>query len=118
MKDGSRLFPSPPLRTVRHPERARFHQRAEGSPWITPALAWVPHFWPLLPEVGGLGQNSAGESKLHGGDCCRNISHFRFGHQQMNMLWHDDESDDREAVSVSHLLDDLQQEIASVASSK
>jgi len=83
-----------------------------------PNAHWVPHFWPVLPEVGISGHNSSRKPKFHCADRTRHIPYHRFGQQQVYVLRHYHRADDDEPVAISHLLQNLQQKIAAIGSAQ
>jgi len=78
---------------------------------------WVPHFWPVLPEVGISGHNSSRKPKFHCADRTGHIPYHRFGYEQVHVLRHYHKADD-EPVAISHLLQNLQQKIAAIGSAQ
>jgi hypothetical protein len=44
----------------------------------------VPHFWPVLPEVGILRQDSPSKSYFHSTNGARCVSNQRLGYEQMH----------------------------------
>ena len=75
----------------------------------------VPHFRPVLPEVGisSMGtQHSVRESQLDGMNDTRWTSDERFRNQQMEMFRHYDIPDHYKSIPIPHLFENSEEQIS------